>query len=324
MRDRAAMTRRYSRRAFLGGLAGLTGLLAACSTSSSTSSTPVSTAVGILQQTSTPVATVASARYVNEKMLSDAAMLRGNESQASIVAFMSQQDYAKGHVDGAVQLDWPDLELSDSSTDSTIQQWQQQVEQKLGALGLSPLVRVVAYDNGTLFACRLWWVLAYLGHQDKQVLNGGLAAWQNDGGQLTTNPVNPRTTTYSGTADSSVLAALPEVKNSLQQPNVVFLDARSPGEYAAGHIPGAVNLQYTQNAIDGTPPFFKPQEDLLQMYHDIGATPDKLIIPYCSTGVRSAVTYFTLRLIGYQQVKLFSGSWNEWSSHPDLPVDVEN
>ncbi len=318
MRDRTVITRRYSRRAFLGGLAGLTGLLAACSTKRSTSSTLGTPSV----DTATSASTVVGTRYVNENMLADAAMLREATGQASIVAFMSPQDYAKGHIDGAAQIDWPDLELSDSSTNAAIQQWQQQVEQKLGALGLSPLERIVAYDNGSLFACRLWWVLAYLGHQDKQVIDGGLAAWQNDGGQLTTNPESPRATAYAGTADSSVLAALPEVKDSLHQSNVVFLDARSPGEYAAGHIPGAVNLQYTQNAIDGTPPFFKPQDDLLAMYRKIGATSDKLIIPYCSTGVRSAVTYFTLRLIGYQQVKLFSGSWNEWTSHPDLPVDV--
>jgi thiosulfate/3-mercaptopyruvate sulfurtransferase len=49
-------------------------------------------------------------------------------------------------------------------------------------------------------------------------------------------------------------------------------------------------------------------------------TPDKLVIPYCTTGVRSAVTYVTLRLIGYPEVRLFTGSWKEWSSHPELPV----
>lgn len=55
------------------------------------------------------------------------------------------------------------------------------------------------------------------------------------------------------------------------------------------------------------------------MYEDVGVTPDKHIIPYCSTGVRSAVTFFTLRLIGYPDVALYTGSWNEWGNHPETP-----
>ncbi len=327
MTGRTEMSRRYSRRVFLGGLVGLTGLLTACGGSGSTSRT--STALpgggGTAAATTSPAGMVGpsptGARYANEAMLADASVMLATMNGTQIVAFMPQQDYENGHIEGAVRIDWPDLELSDTSTDAAIQKWQQQTEQKLSVRGLSVTDRIVGYDGGTLFSARLWWVLEYLGQKQKQVLNGGSAAWENDGGQLTKGPVNRSATTYSGTANPSVLAALPEVKSSLNQPDVLFIDARSPGEYADGHIPGAVNLQYTQNAIDGTPPYFKPQEDLRQMYTNIGATADKLIIPYCSTGVRSAVTYFTLRLIGYDKVKLFSGSWSEWTSHPDLPIE---
>ena len=56
------------------------------------------------------------------------------------------------------------------------------------------------------------------------------------------------------------------------------------------------------------------------MYADLGVAPPMMAIPYCETGVRSAVTFFTLRLIGYPNVRLFTGSWREWSSHPELPV----
>ncbi len=324
MSDRIGTSKRYSRRVFLGGLVTLTGALAACSTGNkSNPSTPVGGGPNAVQgvASSTPSSSAPiGARYSNESMLADASMLHSSSSGVSIVALTPPADYNKGHIAGAEQIDWPDLELSDSSSEAAIQKWQQQVEQKLGNLGLSASDHIVAYDGGTLFGARLWWVLAYLGVQTQQVLNGGLAAWQNDGGQLKTSPVTPTGATFTGTANLSVLAALTEVKNSLNQSGVLFLDARSPSEYAAGHIPGAVNLQYTENAIAGTPPFFKPQDTLRQMYEKVGATTDKLIIPYCSTGVRSAVTYFTLRLIGYDNVKLFSGSWNEWTAHPDLPV----
>ena len=156
------MSRRYSRRAFLGGLAGLTGLLAACGGGSSKSggTGSKSTSVGSLQPAATTAVTVAGTRYAHETMLADAAMLRGATSGVKIVALTPQADFAKGHVDGATQIDWPDLALNDSSSDAAIQRWQKQVEQKLGALGITPSDHVVAYDGGTLFATRLWWVLA--------------------------------------------------------------------------------------------------------------------------------------------------------------------
>jgi thiosulfate/3-mercaptopyruvate sulfurtransferase len=56
------------------------------------------------------------------------------------------------------------------------------------------------------------------------------------------------------------------------------------------------------------------------MYADLGVTPDKLVVPYCTSGVRSAVTAFTLHLIGFERVALYTGSWQEWSVHPEAPT----
>lgn len=307
------LSTRLTRRAFAGGLLGLSGLMAACGGkgASGAESVPIASASAVA---ATPVSAEAS-------LLLDATALVDEQPDVHIVALTPAKDFAGGHIAGASWIDWPDLNISDTSSDAALQSWQQGVEQKLGALGFTPGDRVVAYDNGTLFAARLWWVLAYLGQQQKQVLNGGLAAWKNAGQSTTTMSLNPAAATYSGTADPSVLARLDEVRDALKQPDVVFVDARAPGEFAAGHIPGAVNIQYTQNAGGGSAPLWKPQDVLRQMYTAAGVTADKTIIPYCSTGVRSAVTYFTLRLLGYTKVKLFTGSWVEWSAHPELPVE---
>lgn len=307
------MSSRISRRAFVGGLIGLSGLLAACS----------SKEAGGAGSAPSATASAASLAPADAKagLLVEAKSLAGEVSSVQTIALMPAQDFARGHIERATQIDWPDLDLSDTSSDAALSSWQQRVEQKFGALGLATNDHVVDYDNGTLFAARLWWVLAYLGHQQKQVLNGGLAAWKDAGQATTTTASKPSPTTYRGMADPSVLARLGEVRDALTQPDVVFLDARAPSEYAAGHLPGAVNIPYTENATGGSAPRWKPQAALRQMYTAAGVTTDKTIIPYCSTGVRSAVTYFTLRLIGYDKVKLFTGSWTEWSAHPELPVE---
>ncbi len=238
-----------------------------------------------------------------------------------VVALTPRSEYDKGHIEGAVQIDWPDLELSDTSSDAPIQEWRDAVQRKLGALGLSASDRIVIYDEGSLFASRLWWVLDYLGRKDKRVLNGGLPAWVQASGSVTTGSINPTPVTYTGTPNPPVLAQLGTVRAAVGDSQVVLLDVRSPDEYRAGHIPGAVNVPYLQNAVESTPTFWKSQADLQRMYTAAGVVPEKKIIPYCSTGVRSAVTFLTLTLIGYPDVALFSGSWAEWSAHPDLPVE---
>jgi thiosulfate/3-mercaptopyruvate sulfurtransferase len=101
---------------------------------------------------------------------------------------------------------------------------------------------------------------------------------------------------------------------------VVLVDARTAEAFADGHIPGAIDIEFTRNAQPDPPKVWKSASELRAMYEDAGVTPDKTVIPYCTTGVRSAATYFTLRLLGYENVRLFTGSFKEWSSHPELPV----
>jgi thiosulfate/3-mercaptopyruvate sulfurtransferase len=183
----------------------------------------------------------------------------------------------------------------------------------------------VIYDGGSLFATRPWWVLRYLGHGDVRILNGGLAAWGAAGGTAATGSAAVATPIAdtppaAGTFRSDLLAPLAEVQATLGDPGIVIVDARTPKEYAEGHIPGAVNLNYLHNAAPEPPKVWNPAAELRAMYEALGVTPDKRVIPYCASGVRSSVTDFTLRLLGYEDVALFTGSWNEWTRHPESPI----
>ncbi len=251
------------------------------------------------------------------------ALIRDNPNSI-LVGFMPEQDFANAHIPGSVQLDWPELELADTSDDA-IAQWRDQMSHTLADLGITPNHPVVSYDAGTLFAARLWWVLHYLGFEDNYVLDGGLTAWEQvaDDAATRSNPAaataSPAPETLQVVPRANTLAPLDEVLSSLDDPGITIIDARTPEEYAAGHIPGAVNINYPLNAVAGTPRFWKPVDELQAMYDAAGVSRDKRNIPYCSSGVRSAVTFLTLRHIGYEDVGLFTGSWNEWEQHPDTP-----
>jgi thiosulfate/3-mercaptopyruvate sulfurtransferase len=278
---------------------------------------------GTFSQT-TPASPTTDDQYAHPEMLIDVAWLasRLDDPSVLLVGFI----FDAGHIPGSVQIDWPALEVTDT-TDDSLAAWQEEVERLMTGLGIARDVTVVVYDEGSLFAARLWWVLHYLGHGDVRVLNGGLAAWREAGIEVEVNGPEPPTAAdvpYRGVVQPDAIAQVVEVEASLGDDGVAIVDARTADEYTEGHTPGAVNINFPLNALPDAPKFWKPASELRELYEAAGVTPDRHVIPYCSTGVRSAVTYFSLRLIGYENVSLFTGSWAEWSSRPDLPVTTGN
>ena len=73
--------------------------------------------------------------------------------------------------------------------------------------------------------------------------------------------------------------------------------------------------------MDGEPSVFKSAQELYGLYYEAGVSPDKEVITYCQTGVRAAHAYFQLRLLGYEHVRVYDGSWEEWGSDADFPVE---
>ncbi len=268
----------------------------------------------------TPVATPGG--YAHADWLVDPGWLDRHlgDSGLRVIALTPADDFAKGHIDGAVQVDWPDLALTESAQIDT---WRTQMETLLTKLGVSPSDTVVVYDGGTLYAPRLWWILYQLGQQDVRILNGGLPAW------IAANlPVATGSTwhgysagTWDAQPDDAAIATVDQVVAALNDSNTVLVDARTKDEYDQGHIPGAVLFPFTDMATADSPHLWKSAEELQHAFAAVGVTPDKHVIVYCSSGVRSAGVYFTLRLIGYDDVALFSGSYDEWSADPSRPVE---
>ena len=297
-----------TRRALLGRSAALAAGVAAGRVSSGTAQTPAASPIAANADSDALVDTGWLAAHLDDPNLLP-------------IALMPVDDFERAHVPRSLPIDWPDLEVVDTS-DAGIAAWEETVRGRIGDLRIVPESTVVVYDNGTLFAARLWWVLRYLGHEDVRVLDGGLPAWQAAGQSTESGPVAmtlEKRPPYAGASKPDLLAQHDEVLASIDQPGIVFVDARTVEEYATGHIPGAVNVNYPENAI-GDPPRWKPADELRQMYASVGVTAERTVIPYCSSGVRSAVTAFTLALIDYPRVALYTGSWNEWSQLPDVPI----
>ena len=238
--------------------------------------------------------------------------------------------YAAGHIPGAVNLPVAEITRTLNGVPGMLAPVEE-VAQALGARGVTRETHVVIYDDfGGDQATRLFWALDHLGHPRLSVLQGGFLLWQREGRPIVreTPPLAPAR--YRATPDPTRLADLAWVRARLGERAVVLVDARSPEEFDGevpgkdvarpGHIPGAVNVDWVRNLTATEPRQFKDAADLARLYRRAGVTPDREVVVYCRTGARASHTYFTLRLLGYPNVRVYDGSFVEWAADPRLPV----
>jgi len=238
--------------------------------------------------------------------------------------------YTQHHVPGAVNLPYRAF-ISANPPAMGVLPGDESLTEVFSFLGVTPDTHVVAYDTeGNAKAGRLLWTLDAVGHSRSSLLNGGLHAWVNEGHPTEQATHRPNSAAVTVTREPGVIADKAYILDHLDAPDVVVLDVRSPMEYAGkdvraargGHIPGAVNLEWSL-AIDRERNLrLKPEGELRKMLHGIGATPDKEVIVHCQTHHRSAHTYAVLKSLGYERVRGYDGSWSEWGNDPDMPIET--
>lgn len=239
--------------------------------------------------------------------------------------------YAQRHLPGAVNLPYQTLIRQEPPAMGMLPT-EDALSESLSAIGLTEDSHVVAYDSeGNGRAARLLWTLDVLGHRGFSLLDGGLPAWMAAGLPVESGVVNPTPSQYRAKVrNPDALADLDYVQSRLGDDDVVVLDARSAGEYfgqdqraaRAGHIPGAVNLDWVQTMDPARQRRFLPAAQLRDMLARLGVTPDKEIITHCQTHHRSAHSYVMLKHLGFDKVRGYAGSWSEWGNRQDTPIET--
>ncbi len=236
--------------------------------------------------------------------------------------------YAEGHLPGAYFLHLDD-DLSGLKTGTNGRHPlpdPQVLADKLASLGVSRSSRVVAYDaQGGMYAARLWWLLRWLGHEQAQVLDGGMAAWQ---GERVKDLPKPVAAEFIAELRPELMLGVKEVLENIQVPVFIVVDARSPSRFmgegetldpVAGHIPGAINRFFQNNLQqDGR---FKSAEVLKTEWQSLLAGVDaNHTVQQCGSGVTACHNLLALEVAGLSGAKLYAGSWSEWCADAARPV----
>jgi len=270
-------------------------------------------------------------------VLVDADWVQAHLDDPGVVLVEVDEDtsaYAKGHIRGAVRVDWK-TELQDPVRRDFVDQTG--FENLLSGKGIANDDLVVLYGgNNNWFAAYAYWYFRLYGHQSVKLLDGGRKKWELDSRELVEAiPSRPKTNYAAQEQDHSIRAFRDEVVAAIGDKNLV--DVRSPDEFSgkllapahlpqeqaqrAGHIPTARNIPWSKAANDdGT---FRSDEELRDLYQEAGVDLSKPTIAYCRIGERSSHTWFALHeLLGLSDVKNYDGSWTEYGSLVGVPVEL--
>lgn len=243
-----------------------------------------------------------------------------------------RNEYMKNHLPGAVYFD---LE-KDLSAAPEIHGGRHPLPdmsefiQKIEVAGIGNSSQIVVYDNGEgSFAARFWWMMKYIGHKDVFVLNGGYRAWAANDFPAEQQIPSFKRTSYKPNFRRELMAEYKEVKelSSSHNPDKILIDSREtkrfsgmeePIDKKAGRIPGAVNYPWFEGLREG---FYKSVDEQRQRFSKIDKS--KEVIIYCGSGVTAAPNFLALKEAGFENVKLYVGSFSDWISYDENPIETD-
>lgn len=264
----------------------------------------------------------------------------GDSLPTVIIDTRSPDAYEAGHIPGAVNMHDIFTFLA-TSTKEGLEELRGKFAKAFGDAGLSGEEVAVIYEEsmntGFGQSCRGYYLLNFLGYPKTVVLHGGYQAWVAEGLPTSTEASKPEPKSFVvDESASSIMLTKEDMLTALDDESIVKLDVRDVDEWVGtssspygidfcprkGRLPGAVWLEWYRMMKPGEQaPIFKTKEEIQAECETVGITPDSTIYLYCFKGARASNTYVALKEAGVKDVRMYFGSWNEWSRIPDLPID---
>lgn len=253
-----------------------------------------------------------------------------NSSSLRIIDMSDDTQFQRFHIPGATHLPYSAINTR-TKQGVSLSVGKDNIIKILGLLGIEAKHHIVIYDDmGGLHASRLFWELEKIGHKNISIVNGGLVKWILSGKKVTANIQEVKPVQYipATKSERKNTATIEEILESSFNDKNVLLDVRSKDEYVGhpryprtGHIPNAKWLEWSEsvNFEDG----FKSKSEvsLKKQFENIGIknlnTPITL---YCQSAHRASQSYFTLRQLGFNNVKIYDGSMSEYSKVKSAPL----
>jgi len=230
-----------------------------------------------------------------------------------VVDLRDADSYANGHIPGAAHLELVDLGSRVGGLDNVLLP-PAEFGARMAELGITNGDTVVAYDDQWgLAAARLFWALHYYGHDQVALLDGGWDLWQSEGRPEVEGEEHIPPGAFEAVPRADVYADRDWIARRVVRGDARLLDTRSQKEFDQGHLPGAVGWDWFNAVPAGSWGVSRDPEELRAEWQALGFNASDEVTVYCRSGMRAAHTYLVLRNAGFSRVRLYDGSWQEWS-----------